>query len=122
MLHAVVTAHQAVDVWLVAGCAALGTWGTLSFATRRRVSGRYRLAFLALVGLIILQGLVAVATLVAGDRRAGWTHLVYGAVGLLLLGGPYLWAARGTQEREAATLAVVCWLGAIAFGEDLTSG
>jgi hypothetical protein len=122
MLHAVVSAHQAVDVWLVAGCATLGTWGTLSFATRRRVTGRYRMVFLLLLALTVLQGLVGVATLVAGDRRAGWTHIAYGAIGLLLLGGPYLWAARGTREREAATLAVVCWLGAIAFGEDLTSG
>ena len=121
MLHATTSAHEALGVWLVAACAAVGLWGSISFLVRQHVSARYRTAFLGLVALAALQCVVGVLSVAAGgDGRAGWTHVIASGIGIVLLGVPYLWAARGSPAREAVTLAVVAWLAAAVFGDDLS--
>ena len=44
------------------------------------------------------------------------------AFAFLFLPGVYFWAGRGPRGREAAFLAIACWVVAIAFGRGIITG
>lgn len=112
--------HDSLGTLLTVGATAFGIWGTVSFWLRRRVDHRFRLGFLILTGVALLQLVLDVAFLaVPGAGDGGGAPLVTAAVGFLLLAVPYVLASRWSREGEAAALCIVLWLAAMVFAGGL---
>jgi hypothetical protein len=113
--------HDSLGTLLTVGATAFGIWGTVSFWLQRRVGHRFRLGFLIVTGIALLQVVLDVAFLAVrgaaggGGGGGGWASLVTAAVGFLLLAVPYVLASRWSREGEAATLCIVLWLAAMVF-------
>ncbi len=101
------------------GAAGFGIWGTISFWLRRRIDHRFRLGFLVLAGVALLQVVLDLAFLAARRGVGGWAAPLTAGIGFLLLAVPYVMASRWSREGEAATLCIVCWLGAMVFAGGL---
>jgi hypothetical protein len=117
--------HDSLGTLLTVGATAFGIWGTVSFWLQRRVGHRFRLGFLIVTGIALLQVVLDVAFLAVrgaaggGGGGGGWASLVTAAVGFLLLAVPYVLASRWSREGEAATLCIVLWLAAMVFAGGL---
>src|SRR5215472_7414753 len=106
---------------LILFAAALGVWGTVSFMRRREVSGGFRSSYLLMIALTAVQGAIGLV-LITQTRPRELLHVVYGAFAFLFLPGVYFWAGRGSKAREAAFMAIACWVVAIAFGRGILTG
>lgn len=101
----------------------LGLWGTFLYFRNQRVSGGFRSSYLIMAGVVVLQGLLGVGTLLlGGSPREGILHMVYGAFAVLFLPGAYLYSHGGTQRRETLVMAGACWIVAIAFFRGISTG
>ena len=114
--------HGRFAIALILFAVLLGLWGSFSLATRRQVSPSYRSAYLLMVGLTGLQGLVGIIAFAFGLRPREILHIVYGIFAFAFLPGVYVFAARGNKSREAMLLAVSCWVVAIAYGRGIMTG
>ena len=113
--------HQRFALALILLAAALGVWGTVGFIRRRQVSGGFRSTYLLMIALTGVQGAIGLILLTTTQPKE-LLHVVYGAFAFLWLPGVYVWAGRGTKVREAAFLAIACWIVAIAFGRGIMTG
>jgi heme A synthase len=113
--------HQRFAIALILFAAALGVWGTFSFARRRQVSPGFRSSYVLMIGLTAVQGALGLI-LITQTRPRELLHVVYGAFAFIFLPGVYFWAGRGTKGREAAFLAAACWIVAVAFGRGIITG
>lgn len=112
--------HDSLGTLLTVGATAFGIWGTVSFWLRRRVGHRFRLGFLVLTAIALLQVVLDAAFLVARGAGGGeWSALLAAGIGFLLLAVPYVLASRWSREGEAATLCIVLWLSAMVFAGGL---
>jgi hypothetical protein len=112
--------HDSLGTLLAVGATAIAIWGSLDFWIRRRVGRRFRLWFLILTGVALLQIVLDVAFLAArGAGGGGWAPLVTAGIGFLLLAVPYFLASRWSREGEAATLCIALWLTAMVFAGGL---
>ena len=118
MPRQLVVLHDSLGTLLTVGAVGFGIWGTVTFWLHRRVGHRFRLGFLVLTGVALLQVVLDVAFLTA-RAGGGWAPLAAAGAGFLLLAVPYVLASRWSREGEAATLCVVCWLGAMVFAGGL---
>ena len=122
MPRQLVVLHDSLGTLLTVGAAGLGIWGTVTFWLRRGVGHRFRLWFLILTAVALLQVVLDVAFLAAGrGGGGGLVALVTAGVGFLVLAVPYVLASRWSREGEAATLCIVCWLGAMVFAGGLAA-
>jgi heme A synthase len=122
-LQVLAVIHGRLAIALLLFAVLLGLWGTFSLARRRGVSGGFRSSYLLMFGLTALQGVLGAVGYLFGDQpRQGLLHVVYGVFALVALLGVYFWAARGSRDREAALMAITCWVVAIAYGRGLTTG
>ncbi|MBO0744075.1 MAG: hypothetical protein J2P43_03570 [Candidatus Dormibacteraeota bacterium] len=119
MPRQLVVLHDSLGTLLTVGAAGFGIWGTVTFWLRRGVGRRFRLGFLILTGVALLQVVLDMAFLAA--RGGGWVGLLTAGAGFLLLAVPYVLASRWSREGEAATLCIVCWLGAMVFAGGLAA-
>jgi hypothetical protein len=113
--------HQRLAIALILFAALLGLWGTGGLMLRRQVGGGYRSSYLLMIALTGVQGLFGLA-LITMTRPHELLHVVYGAFAFLFLPGVYVWATRGSRLREAAFLALSCWIVAIAYGRGILTG
>jgi hypothetical protein len=113
--------HQRFAFALILFAAALGIWGTVGFITRRQVSPGFRSSYVLMIALTGLQGALGLILLTMTHPKT-LLHVVYGAFAFLFLPGVYFWAGRGPRAREAAFLAIACWVVAIAFGRGIITG
>jgi len=113
--------HGRLALALILFAAALGVWGTVALLIRRQVSAGYRSSYVLMIALTGAQGLIGVVLLIS-TRPHELLHVVYGAFAFLFLPGVYFWAGRGSRLREAAALAIACWIVAIAFGRGILTG
>jgi hypothetical protein len=113
--------HQRFAFALILFAAALGVWGTVGFITRRQVSPGFRSSYVLMIALTGLQGAIGLILLTMTHPKE-LLHVVYGAFAFLFLPGVYFWAGRGPRAREAAFLAIACWVVAIAFGRGILTG
>jgi hypothetical protein len=113
--------HDSLGTLLAVGATAFGIWGTVSFWLQRGVGHRFRLGFLILTGVALLQVVLDIAFLaVRGPAGGGgWASVVTAVIGFLLLAVPYVLASRWSREGEAATLCIVLWLAAMVFAGGL---
>lgn len=121
MLPIIIFLHNRFALALMAFAVILGIWGSLSFGVRKEISPGFRSSYvlmIVLTGLQALLGLVLFATIGLDDLL----HVVYGAFALLFLPGVYFWAGRGSSAREAAFLAISCWVVAIAYWRGFSTG
>ena len=121
MIQILAFLHARLAIALILFAALLGIWGTGALLLRRQIGGGYRSSYLLLIGLTGLQGLFGLA-LITMTRPHELLHVVYGGFAFLFLPGVYLWASRGSRLREAAFLAVSCWVVAIAYGRGILTG
>jgi hypothetical protein len=113
--------HRDFALALILFAAVLGIWGTVGFIRRRQVSGGFRSSYLLMFALTGVQGAIGLI-LITMTQPKELLHVVYGAFAFLWLPGVYFWAGRGTKAREAAFLAIACWIVAIAFGRGILTG
>lgn len=113
--------HNRFAVALIALAVILGLWGSFQLLAARAVSGGYRTSYLAMTGLTAVQGLAGMAALTQFRPRE-LLHFVYGLFAVAFLPGAYVYAGRGSRLREAATLAIACWIVAIAYARGFTTG
>jgi hypothetical protein len=113
--------HQRFAFALILFAAALGIWGTVGFITRRQVSPGFRSSYVLMIVLTGLQGAIGLILLTMTHPKE-LLHVVYGGFAFLFLPGVYFWAGRGSRVREAAFLAIACWVVAIAFGRGILTG
>jgi heme A synthase len=112
--------HQRFAVALILFAVILGAWGAVSFATRRAVSPGFRSSYVLMIALTAVQGLLGAASLF--NHRPPLLHFVYGIFAIVFLPGVYFYAARGSKPREAAFMAISCWIVAIAFARGVVTG
>jgi CDP-diglyceride synthetase len=113
--------HTALARALILFALVLAAWGSYQFVRYRAVSGGFRSSFLMMAALTAVQGLLGAASLAAGDRPRELLHIVYGVFAVVFLPGVFTYA-RGAKDREAAFLAVSCWVVLVAYGRGLTTG
>lgn len=113
--------HARLALALILFAAALGVWGTVALLIRRAISPGYRSSYILMIALTGVQGLIGLV-LITMTRPHELLHVVYGAFAFLFLPGVYFWAIRGSRLREAAALALACWIVAIAFARGITTG
>ena len=114
--------HGRLGVALVLLAAVLGGWGSISFIVRRSVSGGFRSGYLLMAGMTAVQGTVGAGTFLAGPQPGHMLHVVYGIFAVIFLPGVYLYTSQSPRAREAALLAIACWVVAIAFLRGITTG
>jgi len=114
--------HFRLGIALILFAAALGVWGTIAFAVRKRISPGFRSSYVLMIGLTAVQGLIGLVLITTTHPRE-LLHVVYGAFAILFLPGVYFYAGgRGNRAREAAFLAGACWIVAIAYGRGIMTG
>ena len=113
--------HQRFAFALILFAAALGVWGSVGFLTRRQISPGFRSSYLLMIALTAVQGAIGLILITMTHPRE-LLHIAYGAFAIVFLPGVYFWAARGPRAREAAILAIACWVVAIAFGRGILTG
>jgi hypothetical protein len=113
--------HQRFAFALILFAAALGVWGTVAFIRSRQVSPGFRSSYVLMIALTGIQGAIGLILLTMTQPKE-LLHVVYGSFAFLFLPGVYFWAGRGTKAREAAFLAIACWIVAIAFGRGILTG
>ncbi len=113
--------HQRFAFALILFAAALGVWGSFGFLTRRQISPGFRSSYVLMIALTAVQGGIGLI-LITMTRPKELLHVVYGAFAIVFLPGVYFWAGRGPKAREAAFLAIACWVVAIAFGRGILTG
>lgn len=119
MPHQLVVLHQSLGTLLTVGAVAIGIWGTVTFWLRRGVGRRFRLGFLIVTGVALVQVVLDVAFLAVPGAGGRWAGLITAGVAFLLLAIPYLLASRWSREGEGAALCIVCWLAAMVFAGGL---
>ncbi len=113
--------HARFAIALLLFAAGLGAWGSVAFLVRRGISPGFRSAYLLMIGLTALQGLLGIVLITSHQPRE-LLHVVYGIFAFLFLPGVYFWAARGSRVREGAFMAIACWIVAIAYGRGILTG
>jgi heme A synthase len=127
-LNIVAFLHQRFAFALLIYAVILGIWGGFKFLRRRAISAGFRSSYLLMIGLLAVQGLLGVLSLTTFRPRE-ILHVVYGIFAIVFLPGVYLYAARGSRDRddrwrarEAALMAASCWIVAVAFGRGISTG
>lgn len=100
----------------------LGVWGTYEYLRHRRLSGGFRSTYLLMAGLTYLQGAAGVIGFLLGHRPHNLLHLVYGIFAGAFLPSAFVYAARGSRDREAVLLAAACWIVVVAYLRGFTTG
>ena len=124
MLETLSTLHRFGGTVLLIYAVLLGLWGTFQYFRNKRLSGGFRSSYLIMGALIPLQGLLGIATLIAGGhtREPVLLHMVYGIFAVLFVPGAYLYSRGGTDRRETLILAAASWIVAIAFFRGISTG
>ena len=113
--------HARFALALILFAVVLGVWGSAGFVLRRQVGPGFRSSYVLMIALIGAQGLIGLA-LITMTRPRELLHVVYGAFAIIFLPGVYFLAGRGSRAREAAFMAVSCWIVAIAYGRGILTG
>jgi hypothetical protein len=122
VISLIIFLHARFGIALLIFAALLGVWGTIAFATRRRISPGFRAAFVLMIALTAVQGLAGVVAFVTGNRPGEVLHIVYGIFAIVFLPGLYFLAARRSQNLEGLLMVASCWIVAIAFGRGIFTG
>ena len=123
MLSSLGTFHTFGARVLLAFAVLLGLWGTYHYIRNQRLSGGFRSTYLIMAGVTVVQGLLGIATLVAGGSpREGILHIVYGVFAVLFLPGAYFYARGGSDRRETLILAGAAWIVSIAYLRGMATG
>ena len=103
--------HRQLAFALLIYAPVLGLWGSYEYFRFRRLSGGFRASYLLMAGLTAVQGALGLVGGLPHDRL----HLVYGIFAVVFLPGLYFYTARGGKDREAAFLAIACWVVEVAY-------
>lgn len=129
MLGALAFLHGRLAVAAIAYALLLALWASYAYLRNKKVSAGFRSAYLLLIALTAVQGLLGAAALFASGHPKTLLHLVYGAFAILFLPAVYLYAggrnAGGRNRddaREAALLAAAAWIVLIAYGRGFMTG
>jgi CDP-diglyceride synthetase len=114
--------HARLALALVLFALLLGLWGSYQFLRHRALSGGFRSAYLLMVGLTAVQGLIGLGAWSSGGRPRELLHVVYGIFAVVFLPGLYFYAGRGRRDREAAFLAAACWIVLVALLRGIATG
>jgi hypothetical protein len=93
--------HQRVAYSLLLLALIAGIWGIVRYAMRRGVDGNYWSVLGASELLVIVQGVLGILLWLRGLRPAEGIHLMYGAVGALVL-PVYYGISHGEDDRRSA--------------------
>ena len=129
MLNALTFLHQRLGVAMIAFALVLAVWGSVGYLRTKSISPAFRSSFLLLIALTAVQGVIGAVALTQNGRPKEILHVVYGIFAVLFLPGLYLYAGRGNRAekpqdraREAAFLAIACWVVLIAYGRGFMTG
>lgn len=124
MLGALSFLHGRLALASIAYSLLLALWATYAYLRTKKVSASFRSAYLLLIALTAVQGLLGAAALLASGHPKTLLHLVYGAFAILFLPGVYLYAGGRNRDdaREAALLAAAAWIVLIAYGRGFMTG
>lgn len=122
VLNVLTFLHARLAYALIVFALVLGVWGSVSFFRSRAVSGSFRAAYLLLAGLTGVQCLAGLGVFALGSRPREMLHLVYGIFAIAFLPGIFFYTARGTRAREAAFLAIACWIVLVAYARGVMTG
>lgn len=122
MVNALQSLHIVFSRAAILFAIVLGVWGTYQLARYRQVSGGFRSSYLLMIGLTVVQGVIGLVLLLAGQRPHEILHIVYGIFAVLFLPALYFYSERRDDLREAALLAGACWIVAIAFARGFMTG
>ena len=120
----IVFLHARLAVAAILFAILLGIWGSYQYIRHKAVSGGFRSGYLLLCGLVAVQALFGILTLLTGSRLHNPLHIVYGVFSVVFLPGLYFYSASGrsSKAREAAFLAASCWIVLVALGRGWITG
>jgi hypothetical protein len=95
--------HQRMASSLLLLVLIAAVWGVVRSALRRGVGGHYWGVLGAVELLTVAQGVIGLLLWLSGLRPAEWIHVMYGAVGTLVL-PVYYGLSRGEDSRRAALM------------------
>ena len=107
--------HAALATAVIAFAILLGLLGTYQFMRHKAVGGGFRSGYLVLSGLAVVQSAAGLAQLLTRGGLHDRLHVVYGIFAVVFLPGVYFYVNRGDRVREAAFLAIACWVVLVAF-------
>ena len=114
--------HARLATALILMAVLLGLLGSYQFFRHHAVSPGFRSAYVILAGLTAVQSFAGLLQLAAGGRPHDLLHIVYGMFAVAFLPGVYFYVQRGDRTREAAFLAIACWVVLIAYFRGETTG
>jgi hypothetical protein len=102
--------HQRIAASLLLIALIAGVWGLVRYAMRRGVNGSYWSVLAAVELLVLAQGLLGGFLWLGGLRPAEWIHMMYGAVGAVII-PTYYGLSHGADDRRAGLMyAFLCLL------------
>jgi len=102
--------HQRVAYSLLLLALIAGIWGIVRYGLRRGVDGNYWSVLGAAELLVLVQGILGVLLWLKGLRPAEGIHLMYGALGAVVLPAFYGLSHGEDDRRAALTYGFLCVL------------
>jgi hypothetical protein len=95
--------HQRLAFSLMLFAVIAGVWGIVRYAMHRGVDGNYWSILAGAELLVLAQGIIGALLWIKGLRPAEGIHLMYGAIGALVL-PVYYGMSHGEDDRRAALM------------------
>ena len=101
----------------------LSIWAFWRFFRKEGVSSSYWGSLVIAEILYVVQAVIGFILYIMGERPAGWAHILYGVVSLLIIPGVFAYT-KGSQERRTMLLyaSFLLFLGVMFFRSVQTGG
>ena len=100
----------------------LSIWGYFRFFRKEGVSSSYWGAMVIAEVLYIVQGVIGVVLYLMGERPAGWAHILYGVVSVLIIPGVFAYTKGDPSRRSMLLYASFLLFLAVMFFRSVQTG
>ena len=100
----------------------LSLWGYFRFFRQEGVGSSYWGALVLAEILYIVQGVIGMILYIMGERPAGWAHILYGVVSLLIIPGVFAYSKGDTSRRTMLLYASFLLVLAVMFFRSVQTG
>jgi hypothetical protein len=98
--------HSALYTTLLILSGGLAIWALFLMATGRPVDGAYRSTYILTIGTSVAQAVVGLILYLDSHRPADSFHYLYGISLMVFTGAGYVFATRGSSQREPLVLGI----------------
>ena len=122
MLELVKSLHSIGARVLIVYAVALALWGTYHYIRNKDLTGVFRRAYLGLLGLTALQGILGIAAFALGGKPTEIVHIAYGIFALIFLPGAYISSSPRPHRNETLILTVALWVVTVVYVRGIVTG